>query len=338
MKTILLSVVALFATISTLSAQKIKGTVANADGSAAGFATVMLYNTADSALVKGAITDDNGQYEFEQIPSGHYFINVQLLGSGNGAAPVFDYNGGDKIIEKVTLRENTEELTQVTVVARRPLVEVRADKTVLNVEGNLNSQGQNALELLRKAPGVGPKLAQRVIDELGMVGLLAVEMFLTRDGDLLVNEIRQVDGVAVEDIRPVAPERLDGALGTLATATAIVSAAPAQRLQVACDQLRDLLDGDWASALDPVSAEPVASSGAMPDLGWLAAFLAGSDHLEGEHAHSPGDLAWAKVPRHGITLVCGRSGRVFHAREREEFRLLGAIVDAIDPAVVGVHP
>ena len=76
----------------------------------------------------------------------------------------------------------------------------------------------------------------------------------------------------------------------------------------------------------------------MPDLGWLAAFLAGSDHLEGEHAHSPGDLAWAKVPRHGITLVCGRSGRVFHAREREEFRLLGAIVDAIDPAVVGVHP
>ena len=156
--------------------------------------------------------------------------------------------------------------------------------------------------------------------------------------DLLVNEIRQVDGVAVEDIRPVAPERLDGALGTLATATAIVSAAPAQRLQVACDQLRDLLDGDWASALDPVSAEPVASSGAMPDLGWLAAFLAGSDHLEGEHAHSPGDLAWATVPRHGITLVCGRSGRVFHAREREEFRLLGAIVDAIDPAVVGVHP
>ena len=154
MKTILLSVVALFATISTLSAQKIKGTVANADGSAAGFATVMLYNTADSALVKGAITDDNGQYEFEQIPSGHYFINVQLLGSGNGAAPVFDYNGGDKIIEKVTLRENTEELTQVTVVARRPLVEVRADNTVLNVEGNLNSQGQNALELLRKAPGV----------------------------------------------------------------------------------------------------------------------------------------------------------------------------------------
>ena len=32
-------------------------------------------------------------------------------------------------------------------------------------------------------------LAKRVIEDLGMVGLLAVEMFLTRDGELLVNEI-----------------------------------------------------------------------------------------------------------------------------------------------------
>lgn len=156
--------------------------------------------------------------------------------------------------------------------------------------------------------------------------------------DLLVNEIRQVDGVAVEDIRPVAPERLDGALGTLATAAAIVAAPRVQRLQVACDQLRDLLDADWAVALEGATADPVALGGAVPDLAWLAAFLAGSDHLDGDEAHSPGDLVWCKVPRRGVTLACGRSGRVFHAREREEFRLLGAIVDAIDPAVVGVHP
>lgn len=32
-------------------------------------------------------------------------------------------------------------------------------------------------------------LAKRVIEELGMVGLLAVELFLTREGELLVNEI-----------------------------------------------------------------------------------------------------------------------------------------------------
>lgn len=33
------------------------------------------------------------------------------------------------------------------------------------------------------------KLALKVIDELGLIGILAVEMFLTKEGDLLVNEI-----------------------------------------------------------------------------------------------------------------------------------------------------
>ncbi|HAP77548.1 MAG TPA: hypothetical protein DCR14_15890 [Acidimicrobiaceae bacterium] len=154
--------------------------------------------------------------------------------------------------------------------------------------------------------------------------------------DLLVSEIRQVDGVAVEDVRPVAAQRLDGALGTLATASAIVAATPSTRLDVACDELRDLLDGDWAVALGVEGAVAVASSGVVPDLRWLAAFLAGSDHLDTAEGQTPGDIVWCKVPRRGVVLACGRTGRVFHAREREEFRILGGIVDAIEPAVAGV--
>ena len=34
------------------------------------------------------------------------------------------------------------------------MVEVKADKTILNVEGTINAVGSNALELLRKSPGV----------------------------------------------------------------------------------------------------------------------------------------------------------------------------------------
>lgn len=154
MKTFLLSFAVLVAAATTVTAQQIRGVVTNGDGYGAEFATVVLYNAADSALVKGAITDSDGKYEFENISSGRYFINSSLVGSGKGASPVFDYSGGDKIIEKIALQENARELGQVTVVARRPIVEVNADKTVLNVEGNINAQGQNALELLRKAPGV----------------------------------------------------------------------------------------------------------------------------------------------------------------------------------------
>ncbi len=152
--------------------------------------------------------------------------------------------------------------------------------------------------------------------------------------DLLVSEIRQVDGVAVEDVRAVASDRLDGALATLATAGAIVAAAPARRLHVACVELCSLLDGDWAAAVSLDTRAAVASWGAVPDLAWLSAFLAGSEHLAEAHTHTPGDLVWCKVPRQGVALACGRDGRVFHARERDEFRMLGGIVDAIDPALM----
>ncbi|MBV6438487.1 MAG: TonB-dependent receptor [Haliscomenobacteraceae bacterium CHB4] len=153
MKAFLFCLAALFAA-STLNAQKISGVVTQPDGKAVEFATVVLYNAADSALVKGAITDSDGKYEFENIASGRYFLNANQVGMGKGAAAVFEYDGGDKPVEKITLQESSTEISQVTVVARRPIVEVKSDKTIMNVEGNINSQGQNALELLRKAPGV----------------------------------------------------------------------------------------------------------------------------------------------------------------------------------------
>lgn len=138
----------------TATAQKISGSILQADGTKAEYASVLLYNAADTVLVKGALTDQNGRYEIENVPAGRYFLNANLFGNGTGASAVFEYSGGDKLIETINLKTETRELNQVTIVARKPVVEVKADKTILNVEGNINSQGQNALELLRKAPGV----------------------------------------------------------------------------------------------------------------------------------------------------------------------------------------
>ena len=138
----------------SVKAQKISGAVQLPDGQAAEFATVLLHSGSDSSLVKGGITDDAGKFELENIAAGRYFLKVNSLGNGQAVSPVFDHTGADKSLETIKLANQSKELAQVTVVARKPIVEVKADKTILNVEGNINSQGQNALELLRKAPGV----------------------------------------------------------------------------------------------------------------------------------------------------------------------------------------
>src|SRR3954451_8943258 len=67
--------------------------------------------------------------------------------------------------------------------------------------------------------------------------------------ELLLAEIGQVDGVAVEDVRPIDPGRPDAGMVALEIAATLVETAPDARLEVFCDQLRDLVDGAWAVAI-----------------------------------------------------------------------------------------
>ena len=47
-----------------------------------------------------------------------------------------------------------KKLQDVTVTARKPMIEIKADKTIFNVESSINATGSNALELLQKSPGI----------------------------------------------------------------------------------------------------------------------------------------------------------------------------------------
>ena len=154
MKIILSLAAALLLAVNTSHAQKIYGTLVSSEGEAAQYATVMLYQAADSSLTKGALTDEKGTFEIENVNSGSYYIHAKLVGNGEAYTPVFEYKGGVKPLETIQLSAADNQLKTVTIRATKPLIEVNADKTILNVEGNINSQGQTALELLRKAPGV----------------------------------------------------------------------------------------------------------------------------------------------------------------------------------------
>ncbi|MEO6036816.1 MAG: TonB-dependent receptor, partial [Saprospiraceae bacterium] len=154
MKHFLLSSLALLSLAGTLSAQKISGTVEQSGAVPAEFATVTLLQASDSSLVKGTVTGTDGTFELRGLATGRYLLRANLIGAGDAFLPAFNYDGGNLSLDKLTLLTDATALAQVTVVARRPIVEVQADKTILNVEGTVNSTGLSALELLRKAPGV----------------------------------------------------------------------------------------------------------------------------------------------------------------------------------------
>lgn len=137
-----------------LNAQKISGSVQLPDGKPAEFTAVMLLRAKDSTLAKGAVTDEQGKYEVENISAGSYFLSVSLVGYPKFSGQPFDFKNENLALNPIKLQAQNTELEAVTIKAQKPFIEVRADKMVMNVEGSITSAGANGMELLQKAPGV----------------------------------------------------------------------------------------------------------------------------------------------------------------------------------------
>ena len=137
------------------NATAISGSVKDEKGKAIIAATVTLHKLSDSALVKTEITNATGLFEFQTIQGGDYFIRVSAIGNAPYQSAPLKVNAGQPFqLPEVSLQSSTKELSGVVVKAKKPMIEVHADKTVFNVEQSINATGSNALELLQKSPGV----------------------------------------------------------------------------------------------------------------------------------------------------------------------------------------
>ena len=131
------------------------GKISTDDNDPAIYATLILARASDSIMVKAGTTDLDGKFEFVEVPSGDYRLNISYVGYQDYKTDVIRLEPGTiKELPNLILTGRTEEISEVVVTALRPIVEVQPDKTVFNVDGSINATGNTALELLRKAPGV----------------------------------------------------------------------------------------------------------------------------------------------------------------------------------------
>ncbi len=133
---------------------EIKGNLSDSKGEPVIFANVALYNAVDSALIKVEPSNDAGFFTFNKIDYGLYFIKVSYVGFQDLIIPEVNLDKPQISLGKLTLTESAKELQEVVVAAQRRIVEVHPDRMVFNVQGTVNSAGDNGLDLLRKAPGV----------------------------------------------------------------------------------------------------------------------------------------------------------------------------------------
>jgi len=117
-------------------------------------ATVLLYATKDSALVATAMSDQDGKFSFSSAP-GNYYILSTSVGYNKVKTASFQLKGpAAYLVPVITLKENSNQLNEVSISAAKPVLERRADKLIFNLDATPSAAGLTALEVLRKAPGV----------------------------------------------------------------------------------------------------------------------------------------------------------------------------------------
>jgi outer membrane receptor protein involved in Fe transport len=133
----------------------IEGNIHDSQAKGIAYANVLLMNEPDSSMIKGAISDESGNYILTDIPKGQYFVEVTILGYEKGYSPIFGFSGTEKTeLTAILLDEEDQNLEEVTVTATRPFFELEQGKMVVNVANSISAAGLSVIDVLERSPGV----------------------------------------------------------------------------------------------------------------------------------------------------------------------------------------
>ncbi|HYO23133.1 MAG TPA: TonB-dependent receptor [Flavisolibacter sp.] len=179
-------------------------------------ATVSLLRAKDSAAVKFSVAGKEGAYVFENISYGKYLLSVTAAGHQKAFSAIIEITPQQQGMQapEITLIPARRDLAGVTVTAKRPLIENRIDRTIVNVDASVMNVGASALEVLEKAPGVS-------VDRDGNISLKGKEGVLVMvdgrptqlGGADLANLLRNMNSSQLDQIEIMTnpPARYDAA-------------------------------------------------------------------------------------------------------------------------------
>jgi outer membrane cobalamin receptor len=134
---------------------EVRGRIVSAKGSNLEFVTVNILRESDTIPLRTVVSDTAGVFVFKEVPQGSYSLTATLVGFKKHQEAAFKVTpGGPLNLGNIVLAETAGTLNQVVVTAKRPLIERKLDRTILNVENSILATGSSAFEVLQMAPGV----------------------------------------------------------------------------------------------------------------------------------------------------------------------------------------
>lgn len=142
---------------STVKKGSINGKITDeVSNTALQYATVALYNMADSTLVNGSMTNQEGSFSIENVPYGTFYLVAQYIGYQSQVVNNIriDDTQNQVDIDIIQLKELSTELGEITVVGQKKNMTIKADRKVINVDKNLSAKGGTAVDALRISPSI----------------------------------------------------------------------------------------------------------------------------------------------------------------------------------------
>lgn len=129
----------------------IRGRITDGTGKPVPSANVLLQSAKDSSIIKAVVADSGGHYYMDVVG----VINALLRADAYGFATQVKSVTGSESSQTINFSLIADKaLAGVTISSRRPVIEEKIDRTVFNVENSITAIGGDALEALKKTPGV----------------------------------------------------------------------------------------------------------------------------------------------------------------------------------------
>lgn len=194
----------LLITLPFISFAQIQGTIHDKKDQPVSFANVLLIDQKDSSLVTGIMTSDVGTFSITNFTPGKYLIKTSMLGYKTALSQPFEITSPNSHVHlnPIIIEEDTELLSEVRVVGKKPIYELQIDRMVVNVENSITSTGTTALEILEKSPGV---IVDRQNKTLSMGGKAGVLFMINGKESRMPMEaaIEMLGGMSSENIKKI---------------------------------------------------------------------------------------------------------------------------------------
>jgi len=132
---------------------KVSGTITDKSNKALDYASVALIRLPDSTSVALQATNQQGLYEFGSVKAGRYLIKALMMGYDKNQSAPFEVKATAIKIPVIALADRSQNLKEVNIVSKMPVIDQKADRVIVNVE-QMNTAGDNALEVISRSPGV----------------------------------------------------------------------------------------------------------------------------------------------------------------------------------------